>query len=133
MKNTNKYNLKNEGFSTLFVVIILGSLSLALSLSLSTSSVWSIKSSINSKNLYQAKSLVNACAEVALETIRENNNYIGTNNVVIDGNTCTYSVSNTGGNTRYISVSGSVRDVFRKLDINTSSFNPLVIYSWIES
>ncbi len=129
----NKYNLKKKGFSTLFVVIILGSLALALSLSLSTSSVWSIKSSINSKNLNQAKSLVNACAEVALETIRENNSYVGTVSLVIDGNTCTYTVSNTGGNTRSILVSGSIRDVFRKLSISTSSFNPLVIYSWIES
>jgi len=140
-----KKNLKNKkwfahtsisigcaGFSTLLIVILLGAASLTLVLALSTSSVWSIKSSIDTKNSNHAKSLVNACAEVALETIRENNSYVGTSNVVLNGNTCTYIITNTGGANRGITISGSVKEIIRKLSITTSAFNPLVISSWQE-
>ncbi|MEI7513195.1 MAG: hypothetical protein WCJ74_01060 [bacterium] len=124
--------LTKHGFSTLFIVIILGAISLSLVFSLSASSVWSIKGSTDTKNANKAKALVNSCAEVALEVLRENNNYTGTNNVILDGNTCTYTVLNTGGTTRSVAVSGSVSGVTRKLNIITGTFNPLVVSSWQE-
>jgi hypothetical protein len=132
MKNINKENLK-KGFSTLFIVIILGGIALSVALSLSTSSVWSIKASNDTKDSNKAKSLVNACAEVALEVMRENNSYAGTDNVVLDGNTCTYTVTNTGGTTRGIVIFGTVGGIVRKIDITTSTFNPLVISYWQEN
>jgi type II secretory pathway pseudopilin PulG len=130
-----KKNIKNKkGFSTLLVVILLGSVVMTLVFVLTTSSVWSIRSSIDTKNSNQAKSLVNACAEIALEKIREDNNFTGTNNnVVLSGNTCTYTVSNTGGINRNLTVSGTVNGITRNLNITTSSFNPLVISSWQEN
>ena len=130
---TTHYKLPTkQGFSTLFIVIILGAISLSVILSLSTSSVWSIKGSTDTKNSNVSKALVNSCAEVALEVIRENNSYTGTDNVVLEGNTCTYTVSNTGGTTRDIVVSGAINGVTRKLNITTSTFNPLVVSLWQE-
>lgn len=123
---------KNRGFSTLLIVILLGGVVLSLTLSLSTSNVWSIRSSVDYKNANIAKSLVNACAEVALEAMRENNSYTGTGNVALNNNSCTYTVSNTGGSNRSVTVSGTVSGVTRKLSITTSSFNPLTIASWQE-
>ncbi len=123
---------RSRGFSTLLVVILLGSVALTLALTLSTGSFWSIRGSIDTKNSNQAKSLVNACAEVALEVIRENNNYTGTNNVTLNSNTCSYTITNTGSTTRGIAVSGTVNGITRKLNIITNSFNPLVISSWQE-
>ena len=80
----NKKNItKEKGFSTLLVVILLGSVVMMLTFVLTTSSVWSIRSSIDTKNSNQAKALVNACSEIALEKIREDNNFIGTNFVVL--------------------------------------------------
>lgn len=121
-----------KGFSTLLIVIILGGVALALTLSLSTSSLWSIRGSIDSKYSNTSKSLVNACAEIALETMRENNSYTGTSNVALSGNSCSYTVTNTGGTTRSVTVSGTVSGVTRKLSVTTSSFNPLTISSWEE-
>jgi hypothetical protein len=129
----NKLNLQSKkGFITLLIVIILGAIALALTLTLSTSSVWSIRGSMNSQSSNTTKSLVNACAEIALEAMRENNSYTGTGNVALNGNTCTYTVVNTGGTTRSITVTGTINGVTRKLSITTSSFNPLVIGSWQE-
>ncbi len=125
--------IKNEGFSTLLIVILLGGVALTLVLTLTTSSVWSIRGSIDSRNSNQAKSLANACAEVALEAMRENNSYTGANNVTLNGNTCTYTITNTGGTTRGITVTGTVNSIVRKLNITTSTFNPLVISSWQEN
>lgn len=121
-----------RAFSTLFIVIILGAISLSVILSISTSSVWSIKGSTDTKNANISKALVNSCAEVALEVMRENNSYTGTNSEILNGNTCTYTVSNTGGTTRSITVSGVVNGVTRKLNITTSTFNPLVVSTWQE-
>lgn len=121
-----------NGFSTLFIVIILGAIAMSVAFSLSTSSVWSIKGSNDTKNSNRAKSLVNSCAEVVLEVMRESNSYTGVDSVVLDGNTCTYTVTNTGGATRGIAISGTIGGVVRNLNITTGSFNPLVISSWQE-
>lgn len=121
-----------KGFSTLFIVIILGSLSLALVLMLATSSLLVVKSSGDVKKSYEAKSLIMACAEISLEAIRENNNFTGSSSVTLSSNACNYTVTNTGGTTRMIVVSSIINDVTRSLNIITSSFNPLVISSWQE-
>lgn len=130
MRNFTKQNQK--GFSTLLIVILLGGVALALTLTLSTSSLWSIRGSIDSKSSNTTKSLVNACAEIALEAMRENNSYTGTGNVTLSGNTCSYAVTNTGGTTRSVAVSGAVNGITRKLSITTTAFNPLTIGSWQE-
>jgi len=131
---TTNYSLQtsSRGFGTLLIVILLGGVALALTLTLSTSSLWSIRGSIDSKSSNITKSLVNACAEIALETMRENNSYTGTSNVTLSGNSCSYTVTNTGGTTRSVTVTGTVKNVTRKLSITTSSFNPLTVASWQE-
>lgn len=124
---------KKSGFSTLLVVILLGSVALTLALTLTTSSVWSIRGSMDSRSSNKAKGLVNACAEVALEKIREDNNFIGTSSVILNGNTCNYTITNTGGTNRNLVVSGTVGGIVRNLNISTSAFNPLVVSSWQEN
>ena len=128
MININKI----KGFSTLFIVIIVGAICMSIAFSLSTSSMWSIRGSNDTKNANKAKALINACAEVVLEVMRENNSYTGSDVVVLDGFSCTYSVSNLSGSSRSISISGNVNGVIRNLNITTSTFNPLVISSWQE-
>lgn len=121
-----------QGFSTLFIVIILGFLSMSLVLMISTNSFLAVKGSIDVKNANQAKSSMNACAEIVLEIIRENNNYIGSNNVTLGNNICNYIIVDTGGMNRSISISSTVNGVTRKLQINTMAFNPLQISLWQE-
>lgn len=121
-----------KGFSTLFIVIILGSVALSLAIAVSTSSMWSVQGSINTKQNNQARSLVTACAEIALEMLREDNGFVGSNTVTLDGNDCEYIVANTGGDTRSIVVTGVVKSITQKLEIQTGSFNPLSVTSWKE-
>jgi type II secretory pathway pseudopilin PulG len=128
-----KFTKQNDkGFSTLIIVIVLGVIALSLTLAISTSSVWSIRANMNAKTSNITKSLVNACAEVALEKMRENNSYVGTDNVTLNGNTCSYTIIDAGGNTRSITISGAVNDITRKLFITTNDSDPITIISWRE-
>jgi len=121
-----------KGFSTLYIVIILGSIALGLALSIATSSLWSVRGSLDSKNSSQARVLSDACAEVALELMRENTSYTGSGSQILGTNTCNYTVTNTGGNTRAVSVTTTIQGLTRKLQITTQSFNPITISSWQE-
>jgi hypothetical protein len=123
--------MKN-GFSTLFIVIILGISSLGLMIFLTTSSFWSMRGSINTKYSNQAKSLANACAEISLDMIRQNNTLLGSGTINIGSDTCSYNITSLGGNSRNISASGTVGSTVRKIDITTSAFNPIVISTWQE-
>lgn len=130
-KKLRSYNLQAScGFSTLLVVIILGSVATGFILYASTTSLWSVRTSIDNKNSMQAGQLANACAELALEVMRENNSFTGSGNDIINGNACNYEVIDNGGNNRTINVTGVVGGITRKLQIITSSFNPINIVSW---
>jgi hypothetical protein len=139
MKKNNKFKKvekivfnKKNGFGALFIVIILGSLSLALVLALSSSSFLMVKSATDIKNSYQAKALVSACAETTLEIIRENNNYLGSGSVALGGYNCNYTVTDSGGTNRSIDISATINNITQKLQIITNAFNPLGISSWKE-
>lgn len=123
---------KDGGFAMLFIVIILSGVALASVLGASAGIAWSIRGGVDTKNANVAKSLVNACAEMGLEALREYNVYADTNSLTIGGNDCTYTVSDTGGSTRSVVVSGVVGDITKKLNITTNGFNPMIISSWQE-
>lgn len=112
--------------------MIVGGVAMSLSLWISTSSIWSVRGSIDNASAAKARSLVNSCAEIALENMRQNMNYSGSGSFTVDGNTCDYTVTNTGGDNRTISVSGVIGSVTRRLQISTSAFNPITISSWQE-
>lgn len=120
----------DKGFGTLYVVIIIGIIVLSLSLWLSTGSFWSIQNGIKLKVSQQTRYLSEACAEVALEVLREDNSYSGSSNVFLGENNCEYTISNIGGDSRRIYITASIGNVVRKLQVETSAFNPLIISSW---
>lgn len=122
--------LGKNGFSTLFLVIITGFVLFAMLLYMSTTSLWSIRTSIDDKTSMQTEQMVNACAESALEVLREDKNFIGSGSDSINSDTCSYTVTNTGGNNRLINITATIGSITRKLQITTSAFNPLVISSW---
>ena len=121
-----------KGFSTLLIVIIIGIMVMTMLLYITTTGYWSVRGSIDNKNSMQTEQLANACAELALEALRENNNFVGTGNDIINSSTCSYTVSNTGGNNRSINVTATVGGITRKLTITINSFNPITIASWQE-
>lgn len=120
----------SEGFSTLLVVIIIGTIITGLILYASTAGLWSIQGSIADKISMQSDQMASACAELALEVIRENNSFTGSGSGSIGSNNCNYTVSNTGGSNRQVNVTSVVSGITRKIKIITDSFNPINVVSW---
>lgn len=91
----------------------------------------SIKTSNENKKFSKLKLTVDTCAEIALEKVRENNDYLGSENVLIDGNICNFNISNEGLMKR-VDVSSNIGDFNKGLVIIIDSFNPISIFSWQE-
>ena len=124
--------MKHKGFSTLFIVIILGSFVLGLAFLFSNTNISILKSSLNFENSAKSRALANSCAEFALEKIKIDNNYAGTDFLVIESSECSFTVTNEGLDNRLIIISATVDSIFSKIKIETISFNPLEIFSWQE-
>lgn len=122
----------NKGFSTLFSVIILGSIVLSISIFIATGNLWAIRESSETKDYVRAKVLLDGCAEIVLDQIRQDNSYTGSGTQTIGGKSCIYSVTNSGGDVRTVLITGVVGSITRKLQIVTSGFNPLKVSSWSE-
>lgn len=81
----------------------------------------------------QAKSLANACADLALQQIRSNTSFTGTNTVAISGNNCSYTVTSGPGEARTATSSATINASTRRVTVQISNINPsIVITSWQE-
>lgn len=125
--------MKEKGFSTLFVTIILGSIALSMAVWISTSSFWSIQEGIDTKIVEQTKALANACAEVALDVIRLNPSYTGTDTLSIDDNSCQYIIANIGGFDRRVEIIATIKNITKEIEIQTEGLNPIRINTWKEN
>jgi len=77
--------------------------------------------------------MADTCAEEALEQIRESDSFTGTNNVTIDSQSCSYTVTNTGGTTRSITANSTVNNITRRVSITITAISPsIVVSSWQE-
>lgn len=123
----------SKGFSTLFMVMFVGAVSLSVVFSLALVSSSSIRVSNTFLSSFRAKALSNACAEQGLMQIRNDTNFVGTGSLTLGGQGCTYTVLNTGGNTREIQASSAVNLAARKMKVIVSDIFPkIIISSWKE-
>jgi hypothetical protein len=126
--------LKNKnGYITLLSIIVVSSVGLAIILSISLISISSIRSSGDLYKSNQAKALANACAETALQEIRNLDSFTGNDNLLINNGACDYTVSDLGGENREITAKGNIGDIVRKVKVNINAINPqITIASWQE-
>ena len=82
----------------------------------------------------QSYYLANACAEYALERLKNNINYAGDETLDIDDGSCyIYLPEGNGNEDRIIKVTGTLANQTRKVKIIIQEINPLmVIGSWQE-
>jgi hypothetical protein len=121
------------GYIALMAILIVGAVALSVGLALLTTGTDSQRSALVSQRSTQARSLANACAEEALQQIYALASFTGTNNLTLGQGSCTYTVTNTGGNNRLIDTVGTVDDVVRKVKVYvTITSSSLSITSWQE-
>ena len=122
-----------SGFVALVSVLVISAVCLAIATGILTIGSSYTKNSITLLSSNLAKGNANACFEEALELIRLNSSFTGTGNLTMLNGTCTYTVTNPGGNARNITSQGIVGSFTRNITGSISAINPqLVISSWIE-
>jgi len=106
-----------SGYIALMAVLIVGAAALAISLVLLTTSADSQRSALVAQQSKQAQALAVACGEEALLAIHDDTAFTGTNNLSLGQGTCGYTVTNTGASTRTASVTATVGNVTRQIQI----------------
>jgi len=127
-------DIKNEkGVLTLMSVLIVGAIGLSVGVSLLLLGLANSRTNLALQQSNQAKVLADACAEEALQQIRDLGSYVGSGVLTLGQGTCIYTVTNTGGTTRKITASATVGSVVRKNQITISAISPsVIISSWQE-
>lgn len=132
-KQKKIYNTKRNGFVTLLSVLVTSAVGVALTLSVILLGVGSSRTSFAITQSNQAKALANACAEEAMQKIRDLSSFAETGNLTLGQGTCSYAVTNQGGEDRTITASGVVGTITRKVKIIIDMINPTIrIVSWQE-
>jgi len=122
-----------QGYITLFSVLMVSAIGLTIVLSLSKLSISSTRMGIVLWQSNQAKALANACAEKAIQQVKTSPSFSGTDNLSLGGGTCTYTVADLGGQEREVEAVGVVDDSTRKVKVVISQITPeLVVQSWQE-
>lgn len=122
-----------KGFIALMGILIVGAVGTAIMLSLILLGLGSSRTSFAVEQSGQAKALANACAEEALQQVRDSTPFAGSGNLTLGQGTCTYTVTNNGQQNRTITTSGTVGTIIRKTKIIISKINPNIIFtSWQE-
>lgn len=125
--------MNNQGFITLISVLIVGAVGTAIAVSLILLGIGSSRTSFAVEQSNQAKALANACAEEALQQIRDSTPYTGSGNLSLGQGDCSYTVTSQGGQNRTITASGTVGTIVRKVEVVIDTINPAIeIVSWKE-
>ena len=131
MKTAIKKNEK--GFATIMAVIIVGAIGAAIAIGFLNKGIDATKNAVSLQNSYQARQLADTCAEIALEYIRQSTTYVGSSSSSTDVGTCSYDVTNLGGNRRNITATGVSGDSSKKVLVEIDGINPkIIIISWRE-
>ena len=129
----DKKLIKTEGYVTLLSVLVVGAVGLAITVSLVLLGLGASQSSLSLEKSAQAKSLANACAEQALQEVRNDINLSGSGNLSLTQGSCSFTVANTGSESRLIIASGQAGKAVRKVKLNIDQINPQInILSWQE-
>lgn len=122
-----------KGFATLVSVLLVGVIGLAISVSLLLLGMSSSRTSFAFEQSMQAKALADACAEEALEQIRDSTPFTGSGALALGQGSCTYTVTSQGGSNRTITAVGTVSSMTRRVSITINQINPTInVTSWQE-
>jgi hypothetical protein len=122
-----------KGYIALITVLVIGAVGLAITISVILLGLGASRTSFALTQSNQAKAFANACAEEALQQIRDAIPYEGTGNLTLGQGSCTYTVTKLTAQNRTITASGTVGTIIRKVSIALDKITPSInITSWQE-
>lgn len=106
------------------VVVVTGVILLGLS--------WS-RTSFTTQQSFQAKALADACAEEALQRIKDSLPFAGNGTLTLGQGSCAFTVTNNGAQNRRVVAVGTVGTVVRRVSLTLDKISPSInITSWQE-
>lgn len=123
-----------SGYVILLSVLVVGAVGTAIATSLLLLGVGGARTSLDQQRLVQARALANACAEEALERLRRDANYAGSETLTFETGTCTIdAVGGSGDTNRTIYSTGTVDPIVRRVVVEVASVGPPTdLTSWQE-
>jgi hypothetical protein len=113
--------------------LIVGVVGVAVAVSLLLLGTGASRTSFAQEQSYQAKALADACAEEALQQIRDSAPFTGSGTLTVGQGTCTYTVTSQGGPNRTIISTGTVSTMTRRERVIIDQINPTInVTSWQE-
>lgn len=123
----------NDGYVILISTLIIGAIGAAIALSLLLSGLATSRTGSVIEKSIQARGLANACAEEALQLIRETTSFTGSGNVIFGSDSCDYTVTSQTEENRTIRASATVDTITRRVIVSITQINPsITIASWQE-
>lgn len=131
---TTYRRMRQSGYVALMAVLVVGAASLAIASTLLLTAADSQRATLITQQSAQARVIAGACAEEALQQIHDDTSFTtaGTNMNVTPGS-CTYVVTNTGGNNRTITSSATVGTTVRRLQVTITIGTTITINTWQET
>lgn len=126
-----KIKTKKSGYITTISAVIVGAITIMIVISLLAQGIDFTKNS--SSNIYaaQARAIAQACAEEAIQKVRDNTNYAGNFSLFFENGTCSSTVSNLGSPNFIIISQGTSTNATEKLKIIINQVNPKInVLSW---
>lgn len=121
------------GYILLLSVLFLSAISLSIGLFVVQTGLAGSQNVFVYEQSYQALAGAEACAETALQEIRDDTPYTGSDTLSIVGGSCSYEVTSQGAQERVVEVEAVVGETVQRLRIEIESINPeIVITSWQE-
>jgi len=129
----NDRQMPESGYITLIAVLLVIAAGTLIATSQVLLGLGFTRSSSTLDRSSQAKSLAVACAEEALQQIKNSSSFSGSGNLNLTGGNCSYTVANQGGENRLITSTGNASDIIRRVKINVEAILPQInISSWQE-
>ena len=128
-----KIKKDNKAYISIYAVIIIGAI--AMSVVFATFSIVNsfLKSSRVKTDSKQALALTDACAEKALQEIRDNNAFHSSGEESLDTGDCSYDIVNNGSSDIEIQATSNVNETTKRVRVKINQVVPQInIVSWQE-
>ncbi|MDO8663475.1 MAG: hypothetical protein Q7K28_01380 [Candidatus Wildermuthbacteria bacterium] len=122
-----------RGYIALISILIINAIILLIAISAGVLSISESNLNLEKNRSSGALYLASACAEEALQKIREFTSFQGSGNLALGEGTCTYAVTKLTGQNRIIAAGGTVQNAIQKIKITLDGVTPDInITSWQE-
>lgn len=120
----------NKGYIALISILIISAIVVLIATSFSLISISESDLSLTENQSWKSFYLASACAEEALQKIKESASFEGSSNLSFGGDSCGYQVIKLADENRLILASSTINGMIKKVRITLDKISPINITSW---